>query len=154
MLTEHGVVQGVQDQSAYVKVERSEACHSCHSQGACKMLSSKEMVVEAANDLGARVGDQVEIGLPTGSFLTMSLVVYFVPVVAFVGGAALGWSKAAVLGLNPTLASVLAGFGAMAVAFVAAKGFDRRAGSRTHYRPRIMRILPSSPAPEAADDSK
>ncbi|SHF79825.1 positive regulator of sigma(E), RseC/MucC [Desulfacinum infernum DSM 9756] len=154
MLTEHGVVQDVRNQSAFVKVERTEACHSCESQGVCKMLSSKEMVVEATNDLGARVGDRVEIGLPTGSFLTMSLVVYFVPVVALVVGAAVGWSKAAVLGMDPTPASVLLGVGAMAAAFLGARSFDRRAGSRNRYRPRIMRILPGSPVPGPSDDSK
>ncbi len=154
MITEQGVVQSTKSGSAWVKVQRSEACHHCESQGLCRMLSSNEMIVEASNELGARTGDRVEIGLPTGSFLTLSLVVYFIPVVALVIGAALGWSEAPRFGYDSTWGSAFCGAAFLAAAFLFAKVFERKAGMKKRYQPRITRILPGSPPFPPADDSR
>ncbi len=48
------------------------------------------MLVEVSNDLQAKVGDLVEISIPEGTVLKLSVFVYLFPVIALIIGAFLG----------------------------------------------------------------
>ena len=75
MITEQGIVEGVSGQKAIVRIEKSSACASCQSRDSCGEASGRNMVIEVANDLGAGEGDRIEISIPGGSFLILSLLV-------------------------------------------------------------------------------
>ena len=78
MITEKGVIKAVKGNKAFVKVQRTSGCGHCSSQGLCRSIGdseNKEMIVEVMNDVHAQVGDEVEISLPTGSFLKISFFV-------------------------------------------------------------------------------
>jgi sigma-E factor negative regulatory protein RseC len=109
------------------------------------------MLVGVNNDLQAKVGDLVEISLPTRSFLRTSLLVYFLPVLALIFGAYVGGTWAVPLRLPPTLASVLGGALAMAVSFVILRRIDRAAQCRAEFSPRMTRILVNASARQPAD---
>jgi len=148
MVTETGVIKEIRGDKALVVVQRGSQCSHCSSHGACSTMNKKEMMVEVINDLHARTGDQVEISLPTGSFLKMSLMVYFVPVIALVVGAVVGGELAPSWGYeDPTLVAASLGGAAMVAAFLLANRFDRGLASRSEYWPRITRLLPASPQP-------
>ena len=118
------------------------------------MLSEKTMHVEVVNDLGAKEGDRVEISVPTGSFLKLSVLVYLLPVVALLGGAYAGSLWAEARGNDGTICSVLFGGIAMGIAFFALRRIERSAASpSSDYQPRMTRILPTE-TPPPCDDSR
>ena len=91
MPAEKGIIESADKGKALVKVQRNSACAHCESRGMCQMEEDeREMVVEVENLLGVHPGDHVEIMVPTGSFMKLSLMVYMLPVLAFVFGAFLG----------------------------------------------------------------
>jgi len=142
MITEEGIVQQVQTTKAFILINRSSACAGCHAQSACNPSEHKEMIVEAINDLHARVGDRVQISVPSGSLLKATFIVYFVPVLALVLGAIAGSKLAPSMQMDATLTSILCGVLSMATVFGMVKIFDKSANSKSQYWPRITRILP------------
>jgi len=152
MVTEQGVIEDVSGQKTLVRIKKSSACATCESRGSCEVVSGKSMVVEVANDLGAGQGDHVELSVPSGSFLKLSLLVYILPVVALMAGAFAGGSLAGVLHMPLPLASVIGGFLVMGITFYALKRFDRSLRSRSEFRPRMTRILLRSGTPQSDSD--
>jgi sigma-E factor negative regulatory protein RseC len=153
MVTEKGIVAELSGHKVQVRVQKSSACASCEARHGCHIHNTKEMMVDVNNDLRAKVGDLVEISVPTGAFLRTSLLVYFLPVLALIFGAYAGGAWAASLHLPPTLASVLGGALAMALSFAILRRIDRAAQSRAEFSPRMTRILVNAPVRQP-DDSK
>jgi len=150
MATEEGIVQRVANTTAFVQIQRYSACAGCHSESQCRPSEKKEMVVEALNDVQAREGDRVRISLATESLMKVTFLVYFVPLLALIFGAALGGHLAPTLGVDSTLASI--GFGALAMGaiFLIIRRFDRGAQKKAQYWPRITQILSADYRPDFA----
>lgn len=109
------------------------------------------MLIEVTNDLQARVHDHVEISVPGGSLLKLSLLVYFLPVLALIAGAGAGAAWAQSFNAQPTLASIVCGGLAMGIAFCVLKWVDRHTQAKRNYQPRITRILFSAKGPSPVD---
>jgi sigma-E factor negative regulatory protein RseC len=152
MITEQGIVEGVSGLRAVVRVEKSSACASCQSRDSCTETSGKNMVIEVANDLGASEGDRIEISIPGGSFLILSLLVYLFPVAALIAGAVAGGAFAGLLNMNVTFASILGGGIGIGVTFYALKRVDRSTRAQKEFRPRMTRILVRSDSPHPEND--
>jgi sigma-E factor negative regulatory protein RseC len=97
--------------------------------------------VEVRNDLAAGVGDSVQLSVPEGSLVKLSLLVYLFPVVALLVGAVTAGAWAESFHLDPTLASILGGGIAMGLTFFVLKRLDKRSAAKEAYQPRMMRIL-------------
>lgn len=71
-------------------------CHKCSGCGAAK----EKMLFEAANPIGARVGDMVKVESETGPVLKAAVVMYMVPMLLFFAGYAIGaiWNVGALVG--------------------------------------------------------
>lgn len=151
MVTEQGVIEDVSGRKTLVRIEKSSACATCESRGDCSVDSGKSMVVEVANDLGGGEGDHVELSVPSGAFLKLSLLVYILPVVALIAGAFAGGALAGVLHMPLSLASVIGGFLVMGITFYALKRFDRSLRARSEFRPRMTRILHRGESPREDD---
>lgn len=155
MLTEEGIIENVLGDRATVLLRRSAACAHCESQGACEVADENSMHVVLKNELHAHVGDQVEISLPSHSLLKLSFVVYFVPVVALVAGAALGDSWSPMLGMKAATGAIVGGGLGLFATYFLMKWVNRIARSRMEYRPRMTRIIRTIDAePPQHDDSK
>lgn len=141
MPTERGIIEKTESEKAFVKVQRSSACSHCESRGICQVENEKEMVVEVENVLGGKPGDQVEIMIPTGSFMKISLMVYMLPVLAFIFGAFIGDSLATRLSLNPSLSAIIVGIGLMAIFFYLLKRLDKVLSGKKGYTPHMTRLL-------------
>ncbi|MBW2103949.1 MAG: SoxR reducing system RseC family protein [Deltaproteobacteria bacterium] len=148
VLTEAGVVEKVIMDRALVRIRKSACCASCDSRHSCESLDGRDMLVEIRNDLAARVGDTVEISVPTRSLLKLSALVYFVPVVALVLGAAVGSAFS-----HRPFVPVVSGAGALVGSYLVLRRLDRRVRKGLAYQPRMTRILPSE-APLPPDDSR
>jgi sigma-E factor negative regulatory protein RseC len=154
MITEQGVVDRVSGPKAVVRIEKSSACAACQSRESCQEGSGREMVIEVANDLGAGEGDRIEISIPGGSFLILSLLVYLLPVAALIAGAVAGGAFAGTLHMNPTFASIVGGCLGIGVTFYALKRLDRSSRAQKEFRPRMTRILLRSDALCRNNDQK
>ncbi len=141
MVTEQGVIERVFQQKAIVHIRKSSSCASCKSRDGCGVLSGKEILIEVSNDLGVKVGDHVEISVPKGSLLRLSLLVYFLPIVALVIGAFAGSVWAQSFGVGSTLASIVGGGFCMGITFLILRKFDRAVQDKRGYRPFMTRIL-------------
>jgi sigma-E factor negative regulatory protein RseC len=142
MITERGIIDKISGRNAFVKIQRSSSCASCESKDSCEVHKGKPMEVEVDNRLKAREKDLVEISMPSGTFLILSLYVYFIPVVALIGGAYVGGTVLAPrLGLNATGCSVVLGFLTMGISFLLLRYFDKTPGANRKYRPRMTRIV-------------
>jgi len=154
MITEQGIIETVSGLRAMVRVEKSSACASCQSRESCHEASGKDMIIEVANDLGAREGDRIEISIPGGSFLILSLLVYLLPVAALIAGAVLGGAFAGALHMNGTVASIVGGCLGIGVTFYGLKRLDRSTRGQKEFRPRMTRILRRSELSHPGNDQK
>lgn len=154
MIREEGIIEQATPARAFVRIQRSSCCKGCSSQGSCEAAEeNKEMRLEVANTLQAKVGDRVEISVPTRSLLKLSFLVYFCPILALVIGAFGGelWGQAH--GIQSSLLSILTGAAAMAVVYGALRWFDRFAKAKEDYSPSMTRVL-SSAALLRSDDNR
>lgn len=142
MITEQGIIDKISGRKAIVSIQKSSACSSCESRDSCDVHGGKPMEIEVDNPLKAAEGDQVEISIPSGTFLALSLYVYFIPVAALIGGAYAGGTLLApLLGLSATACSIVFGFLAMGGTFFLLRRFDKTPGANRKYRPRMTRIV-------------
>lgn len=142
MITERGIIDKISGRNAFVRIQRSSSCASCESRDSCEVHKGKPMEVEVGNRLKAHEKDLVEISMPSGTFLILSLYVYFIPVAALIGGAYVGGTFLAPrLGLNATGCSVVLGFLFMGISFLLLRHFDKTPGANRKYRPRMTRIV-------------
>ena len=97
---------------AEVEVLRGTACgDDCGSSEVCHYAS--KIRVEARNDVGAQLGDRVEIEARTSRVLGAAVLVYVVPFVLFF----IGYAVAAALNFSEGLSMVMS-FAAFAVGMV------------------------------------
>jgi sigma-E factor negative regulatory protein RseC len=152
MITEEGIIENVHGSKATIQLKRSAACAHCESHGTCEVADEKNMHVVLTNELHARAGDRVEIGLPSHSLLKLSLVVYFLPVVALVVGAGLGNAWGPFFQATPTSGAIVGGGVGLLGTYFLMKWVNHGAKKRMEYRPRMTRIIRTEPL--QPDDNK
>ena len=144
MNEEMGTVRAVKGETALVVTDRQSMCGQCVAKSYCHMLGGgKEMIAEAINPIGARPGDTVTIGIPSGTVTKASFVVYMIPAIGLVGGAALGYVTGTSSGLDyniTTLAGCLVGLG---ISLIVVRLLSNILGKRPSYRPEIIKIVRS-----------
>lgn len=144
MMEEYGTVVELKAAGvATVLCCRNSMCEHCASAEACHPGNDKHvMLVEAINPLGATVGQRVRLAVDTGSFLRSSFILYIVPLIALVIGAASGEMLGRLLHLNadPNLLAALFGTVFLVGSLLLIK-FAGRILSNERYMPRIIAII-------------
>ena len=75
----NGIVVKTDENFAIVRIRKSSACgHDC---GECRVCNNPEFETKVINTIGAKVGDRVSIGAPTGEVLFSAFLVYMLPVI-------------------------------------------------------------------------
>ena len=149
-----GVVLDSDQDSVRVATTPGGGCGACSENGACGLLlyqtgSEGQEVLVADNAIGARPGDSVELELPPGVELGLSALVWGVPVLGLVVGAAVGALGHAALGLSQD-AGVLLGAGlGTGLAYALLRVIDRRAARSRRIRPRVVRLVAPGVCPSA-----
>ncbi|WP_153146464.1 SoxR reducing system RseC family protein [Dechloromonas sp. H13] len=93
--TVRAIVRELDGDSALVEVEQG-GCGRCHEKGGCggqqltQMFCSGPRHYRVANDVGARVGDQVTVAVAAGSLRKSANLAYILPLTATIAGAVLG----------------------------------------------------------------
>jgi sigma-E factor negative regulatory protein RseC len=152
VIKEEGVVESISQRKAVVRIQTGGRCQSCGSREACGVSGGRAMQIDLDNELGARVGDRVEVSLPTRSLMKLAFLLYLLPVLALILGAYLGkWMGNEIFHIESDIVSIISGGAAMALVFLGLRRVDRRLHDTSDFRPRMTRILLSVSTSEAFD---
>jgi len=114
MMTEKAKVVALRGERALLETRRQSVCGACVVNKACgtgviaKYWNAKPLRLEARNDIGARVGEEVLVAVEDRFLVRGSLLVYLLPLLALFTGGLLG----SVVGewLQPSAAAPAGGF--------------------------------------------
>jgi len=140
---EEGMVTSlIPGERAQVTIERGEACGSCAAQGACKALGgqTKDLVLTVENGIGARLGDRVQLTLAESAVLKASAVLYLLPALSLVGGAAGGWALAQRMAWSSDPTSIAGAAIGLVVGLLLAKLIGSRLSKDRTFTPRLTAI--------------
>jgi sigma-E factor negative regulatory protein RseC len=149
MIEEHAIVVDIDnDDAAMLEIVRRTPCGLCGQSRGCgisiwgRLFGHKPNIFKAVNQINAKVGDSVIVGIEEQALLTSSMTVYGIPLVAMLAGALLagGLFAAGHADRNAVIGAVIGlVFGLLWVkAYTAGRGLDAR------YRPVILRAGDSS----------
>ena len=137
-MIETGYVIENKDMQAVVRIRRKKACENC---GMCKQ-GSEGMEITLDNPLGSKEGDRVEVSMGDRMVLRASVIVYVIPLLFLLAGAALGYIFSPALGImERDLAAALCGIVFTALSYTIVRSIDKKVSDKQGYLPRITRIL-------------
>jgi sigma-E factor negative regulatory protein RseC len=132
-----GFVSKVKPGVAEVLLGKHAQCVGC---GGCMAAADdRDRRIEAANDLGAPVGAQVEIEISPGRLVAAAFLLFLLPILVALAGGYAGYSLARWIGVSPTLMGIGLGCVGLVGSFLLLRRADR-AGGRAGL-PRIVRIV-------------
>lgn len=140
MIEEAGRVVAVEAGAVWVETLRRSGCGRCDEPGGCGngalAQRARERIgrVRALSGLPLKVGDEVVVGIPDGTLLRGTLLIYLLPVLSMVLGAAGG--AALFPGDIGTVAGLLAG---LVLAFVLIRRLSRQAVRDPAGQPLVIR---------------
>lgn len=114
MISQQGQVVARKDDRLEVRIGASFGCPACDAGKGCgagifgRLLKNRPVSVQVPNEIDARVGDAVQVGIAESGFLTLVLRLYAFPLVSGLVGIALGYASARAFALG-SLASDLSG---------------------------------------------
>ena len=139
-MAEKGIVTELKDNNiAYIKMKRTEACAKCR---ACVSgLSEQDMFIDAENDCDASVGQWVELEFDNNGFFYAVLIMYGIPFVALISGILLGYYAIApqLPFVSKEILSCVVGLGFTALVYLWIRSQEDRWSSKK-YRPIAKRI--------------
>ena len=139
MIEEKGVVLAVRGDQARVQVQARSACGHCQARAGCGTSLLEGLLGRRAGDfwvkdpVGVRPGDQVVIGIAEAELRRASLLLYFLPIVALVGGGVAGQGLGPSGSEWPAIVGGLVGLGL-------ALGWVSRWSKRHRQPARILRL--------------
>lgn len=145
MIEEIGTVVEVREQGiALVRCTKNSSCEHCPSVDSCNMGSDKSqlMDVEALNLVGAIVSDRVKVVTSVSNFIQSSLMLYIVPVISLVIGAAIGQYVGTFMQADPNLVAAILGVIFLVASFLGIRLLTRN-WQRERFMPKIIAILPT-----------
>lgn len=139
-MAEKGQVTQIKpNNKAVIKMLRTEACAKCR---VCMTFSSKEMVLEAANECGADVGDWVELELQQDGFFNAVMIMYAFPCAGLLLGVLLGYFGLynVIPGFNRELLSFICGLIGIFICHLVIKKNNYRWENNKKYTPIAARF--------------
>lgn len=140
MISEQGIIEKISKNYAMVLVTKNASCKHCSSKDSCS-VTDRDMTVRVENSLNAKEGDRVELSVPEGTFMKLSIIVYIFPVVALMTGAFLGNFLSIQWKTDPSATAAITAALFLVASFLALKVFEKRKKTREKYSPRMTRIV-------------
>ena len=129
---------------AWLETQRQSVCGQCAVNKGCgtsalaQLFGKRHTRVLALNKAGAGVGDLVVVGVPEAALVRGSLWLYAVPMLGLLLGSILG--RALLAGMSSgEAASILCGFGGLALGFYVVNLHARRVSRDPRYQPVVLR---------------
>jgi sigma-E factor negative regulatory protein RseC len=146
---EIGKVADIKDNTAIIKIQRRSSCGSCTACGMRK--DQNEILLPVSNDLGAKLGDWVELELQSISILKASTIVYVIPLIALILGVIGGYAIAEQLSRDTELYGAIGGILLTILSFVGIRVMDPLFNTKGDYSPRMVSIINLSSKGEIED---
>ena len=146
MIEEQAKVVALDGGFAEIVAERHSACGSCNAKSGCgtsllaNWLPSRRLLFYLPNDVDAKVGDTVIIGLEEGRLQKGSLLLYALPLSGLLLGAIFGERIFLALTWSSELGSVLFGLLGLTAALVAVRRISAVANRRGDAGVKLLRI--------------
>jgi len=138
-MLENGIVTALTGAKATVALPPKESCGGC---GKCSLgKEGKEMLIEAENPVGAEKGDRVAVEIPSRDPLLAAFIIFGLPLLGLLGGAALGYLFFPADKPAGNLAAVALGLAGLAAVFLLVRRSERNRGAKKENRVRIVGIL-------------
>lgn len=137
-------VVAVEGEWAWVMPLAVPTCGHCGAGDGCgislwgRWLRRRPVEVKARNPIGARVGEQVAVGLEDAGLLRLAAMAYLFPTLALILGGALGEHLGASAG---QLGSILGAVGGLSLALWGLRFYSVRLTHRSELHPLILRRL-------------
>lgn len=139
-----------------VSCQQQSSCGSCASRDSCgsgivsKALPGRQHQITITTEVQAKVGEVVEIGLSERSMLHSAMLVYVLPLLCLVLGAALGqWWFISLAG-GSELGVILTALVSGAVGLWLARHYAVRLEGVSAYQPSLIRVLGNPVSAELA----
>lgn len=150
MIEEVARVASVGDGTIQIVTQRQTSCGNCADQKVCsssvlaRLFSPHQIELTLSTHLDVKPGDRVIIGVPEAGFLTSTLMLYGLPILAMIIAAILGHWLASVMALHQELFSVVFGLMGLCAAFyvLTTTSFGR---NQLHLTPTVLRKASHSP---------
>ncbi len=142
MIEQQATVVAVEGETAWVTAPRRPACARCARGGGCgaglwaRALGLRQARVPVDNPIGARVGEQVVVGLEEAALLRGSALLYLVPLGALLTGGVVGQ------GFGEEVGALAGGAAGLAAALAWLRRRGRQLALDPRWRPVILRVLP------------
>ena len=113
MITENAKVVSVDESGTYVATSRKTACGQCAARKGCstsvlsKVVGKKLSVIRVVNEIDAKEGDEVMIGIHESSLVKGASIVYLLPLILMFAGAIIGDLFSGVMQIKHELLTVL-----------------------------------------------
>jgi sigma-E factor negative regulatory protein RseC len=152
----YGVIIKTDSKKALIKTSRRSICAECSDKASCSFESAlgkdSPEEVEAQNPINARVGDHVEFDLPGRTELKLSLVIWGLPIVGLVAGAALGFRLHSIFSISSDAAALIGAFAGLSLFFLVLVAYDRLARNNISLVPVIIRRADPASCPDRPGD--
>lgn len=131
-MREQGIVSKVKSKNLVeVAFKRTEACEKCQM---CHNLEEGMVGIESVNEIGAKMGDIVEIEIPSGEVVKGSLVVFLLPVLFMIVGYLIG-------ALLNEFVGVIGAILFLPLSFFVIRWYDKNIQQKEALRARILRVV-------------
>ncbi len=143
-MKEEGVVTELIGGLAKIETTQTEACHHCGMKGACSTMGGmKKREIVVKNPLQAKEGDLVMIAVPRKGVMGAGFLVYLVPIITLLLGAALGSKLGPKIGLNAQDGSVILGLLGLVIPWGILFFISKEIGRKKSLEVSIVKILES-----------
>lgn len=135
------VIELVDGTTAKIKMQKHSACAAC---GKCaSSTDKKDIIVEVDNNIGAKVGDYVEVNMDSVNVIKAAAIVYIVPLIALLGGTIISYGifNFIDIGMNKEVLSGFIGIVLTIISYLLIKSKDRKFRESRNYIPIITKII-------------
>lgn len=151
MIEEQAVVVELQGERALLEIERNQPCGICGATRGCgisiwgRFFSRRSNKFLASNQLDAKVGDRIVVGLEEGALFASAMISYVLPLALLLGGSLFGASFSRTAAGSDLFAAVGAFTGLFAgLLLVRLYSVGRQFSAR--YQPVMLRRVTAEPA--------
>ena len=144
-MARHGFILQASGDTALVSSSKRSICAECSDKGSCGLedghASDLPEEITVLNPVGAKPGDWVEFDLPGHTELRLSFIIWVVPLIGLLAGAALAGRIFTSASMSEDAMAAIGGVAGFILAFVPIMIYDRWMAKGKGVKPIITKIV-------------